>query len=271
MAAAESPALAAFVGKWLQREPEMAIAEAFVPPEHKPLHRAWGALLHELREAMFELSDARVTAIKTGWWAEELIGIGQGRHRHPLTEVLVDRTAPWSGLGRSLLELPDPDQRYGTTVEAIDSLMPLARTVIAVESALFAASASDDAARALVVHWLWQRLPQGLASGDQARIPMHLFARHGLSAAQLAAGVAPGIRPPATLAHPCASQGEALLQDWAAELQGQLPVALPRVSAFRRSRARFDRARLQSCAAGKGFGEPRALATLWRAWRAARR
>lgn len=253
MAAAESPALAAFVGKWLQREPEMAIAEVFVPPERKSLHRAWGALLHELREATFELSDARVTAIKTGWWAEELIGVGQGRHRHPLTEVLADRTAPWSGLGRSLLELPDPDQRYGTTVEVIDSLMPLARSVIAVESALFAASAGDDAARALVVHWLWQRLPQGLASEDQARIPLHLFARHGLSAAQLLAG-----------------QGEALLRDWTAELQGQLPAALTGGSAFRRTRTRFDRARLQSCAAGQGFAEPRALATLWRAWRAAR-
>src|SRR6476659_75647 len=103
MAAAESPALVAFVGKWLAREPEMAIAEVFCPPESKPLYRAWGGLLHELREAAFELSDARVTEVKTAWWAEELMGVGQGRHRHPLTEVLVGHAAPWSEMGRSLL------------------------------------------------------------------------------------------------------------------------------------------------------------------------
>ena len=253
MAGTESPALAAFVGKWLTREPEMAIAEVFCTPERKPLYRAWGGLLHELREAAFELSDARVTEVKTAWWAEELIGIGQGRHRHPLTEVLVAQSAPWSELGRSLLELPDAGRRYGTTAEAIDSLMPAARAVIAVESALFATTFDDDSARALVIHWLLQRLPHGLATEDQARIPMHLFARHGLSAAQLVAG-----------------QGEALLRDWAAELHSQLPVAMAGASAYRRSRTRFDSARLQRLAAGRGFAEPPPLATLWRAWRAAR-
>src|SRR4249919_1668483 len=123
MAATESPALAAFVGKWLTREPEMAIAEVFCSAERKPLYRAWGALLHELREAAFELSDVRVTEVKTAWWAEELIGVGQGRHRHPLTEILADRAAPWSALGRALLELPDTSLRFGTTTEVIDSLM----------------------------------------------------------------------------------------------------------------------------------------------------
>ena len=80
------------------------------------------------------------------------------------------------------------------------------------------------------------------------------MARHGISAAQLAAG-----------------QGEALLRDWAAELAIELPGDLPASCALRRSRARFDRARLQRLATGKGFAEPPALATLWRAWRAARR
>jgi len=253
MAATESPALAAFVGKWLLREPEMAIAEVFCPPDRKSMFRAWGGLLHELREAAFELSDARVTEVKTAWWAEEMIGVGQGRHRHPLTEVLVSHSASWSELGRSLLELPEAGRRYGTTAEVIDSLMPLARSVTAVESALFASTANDDGARALAVHWLLQRLPHGLATEDQARIPMHLFARHSLSAAQLIAG-----------------QGEALLRDWAAELQGQLSTTLTGAGAFRRSRTRFDSARLQRLAAGRGFGEPPPLATLWRAWRAAR-
>jgi hypothetical protein len=231
----------------------MAIAEAFVPWSRRPLFRAWGALLHELRATMFELSDARVTEAKTAWWAEELVGLAQGRHRHPLTEALADRTAPWSALGRSLLELPDADRRHGDTSEAIASLMSPARSVIAVESALFATSADEEAARALAIHWLWQRLPQGLSGEDQARIPMHLFARHGLTTSQLAAG-----------------QGEPLLRDWAAELASQSPSDLTGSSAFRRSRTSFDRARLRRMAAGRGFTEPPALGTLWRAWRAAK-
>ena len=196
MAVTESAAFTAFVGKWLAREPEMAIAEAFCPSDRKRLYRAWGALLHELREAAFELSDARVTEVKTAWWAEELIGVGQGRHRHPVTEVLVVHSASWSALGRTFLELPEPGRRYGSTAEVIDSLLPTARVLIAVESALFATTANEVSARALVIHWLLQRLPHGLATEDQARVPMHLFARHGISAAQLLAG-----------------QGDALLRD----------------------------------------------------------
>jgi len=252
VAAVESSASAAFIGKWLAREPEMAIAEVFVPVERRPLFRAWGALLHELRAAMFELSDARVTEVKTAWWAEELIGLAQRRYRHPLTEALADCDAPWSALGRCLLELPDADRRHGDTSEAIDSLMSPARSINAVESALFATGPDEQAARALAIHWLWQRLPRGLNGEDQARIPMHLFARHGLTASQLAAG-----------------QGEPLLRDWARELASALPAQLVSASAFRRSQACFDRARMRRLASGKGFTEPPALATLWRAWRAA--
>lgn len=250
MEATEPEAFAAFVGKWQVREPEMAIAEVFCPPERRLLYRAWGALLHELRATAFELSDARVTEVKSGWWAEELIGLASGQHRHPLTGVLVEHAAPWSALGRSLLELPDAGRRYGTTAEVVDSLMPAARPVIAVESALFGSTASDAPARALVVHWLLQRLPQGLAGEDQARVPMHLLARHGIGGAQ--------------------SVGDALLRDWATELAAGLPSDLPATSAFRRSRTRFDRARLQRLIAGRGFADAPALATLWRAWRAAR-
>ena len=74
-------ASAHFVGKWLHREPEMVFAEVFCPNDDKLAFRAWGALLHELRESLFELSDPSVARIKTAWWAEEMIGLGQGRQR----------------------------------------------------------------------------------------------------------------------------------------------------------------------------------------------
>ena len=245
-------AIAHYVRKWQAREPEMAIAEVFCPPSQRQRFLAWGALLHELREARFELSDARVTGVKLGWWAEEMFGLAQGRSRHPGTEALAGTAAPWSELGRALLDGWDEDVRAADTAGAIGALQPLARSVTAVEAALFDVGHDDEASRSLAIHWLLQRLPGGLVAGDQARLPMHLLARHGVTAAELAQG-----------------QGEALLRDWARELGAALPT--PRGAALiRRSRAAFDRARLARLAAGRGFAAPPAPATLWRAWRAAR-
>ena len=253
MSSAERSPEGHFVSKWLQREPEMAFAELFTPLALRPRFRAWGGLLHELREAAFELSDARVTEAKIGWWAEELLGLAEGRPRHPLTEALVGATAPWSALGRALLSLPETDRRYADTADALAGLRPLAQVVVEVEAALFEARSEPAAARALSVHWLLQRLPRGLEAEDRARIPLHLFARHGFSVPQIGVG-----------------EGDALLVDWARELRAALPVSLPGSAGYRRSRARFDAARLERLAAGKGHGEPPALATLWRAWRVAR-
>ena len=242
-----------FVGKWLQREPEMAFAEIFCPAADKPAFRAWGALLHELRESLFELSDPGVARIKTAWWAEEMIGLGQGRRRHPLGVELLKRDAPWSQLARALLAFESDSMRAADTGEAVAALVPLADAVVQVECRLFPARESTEASRSLAVHWLLHRLPQGLASEDQARVPMHLFARHGITAAGL----------PTAQAH-------ALLRDWAGELLSALPPVLPHAALVRRSRAGFDRARLRRLASGKPFGPPMPLATLWRAWRAAR-
>lgn len=258
MTAASSPvanaeALPHFFAKWQAREPEMAIAEVFVPAAEKYRYRAWGALLHELRETLFELSDVRVGDVKTAWWADELIGIGQGRARHPLTAALAEVRAPWSALGRALLETGTTERRASSTDEALRSLQPMAQAAIAVETGIFSVATDDEeAARALSVHWLLQRLPAGLAAEDQARIPMHLYARHGLTAAEVAEG-----------------KGGVLLRDWASELTQALParvVAAP----LRRFRTTFDRARLDQLASGQGFGSPSSLGTLWRAWRAAR-
>ena len=245
-------AIQPFVAKWQAREPEMAIAAAFCPAPLRRRFQAWGALLHELREALFELSDPRVIAAKTGWWAEELMSLEQGRSRHPLTQVFTSTSAPWSELGRSLIEATAAEPRSGSTTEAIESLQPAARAVVSVEAAVFADSASDAGARSLAVHWLLSRLPLGLDMEDRARIPMHLFAWHGLVTGSWESG-----------------PGQALLSDWVCELEQALPVT-PDGAMFRRARTAFDRARLARLAAGEGHTAPPALATLWRAWRVAR-
>ncbi len=241
-----------FVAKWQAREPEMAVAEVFCPRDARARFQAWGGLLHELRETLFELSDPRVTGIKAGWWAEELLGLGAGRSRHPLTEVLAGVDAPWSTLGRELLDASVQDVRPGSTAEAIDSLFPLAGSTVAVESALFESPAGDAPTRALAVHWLLARLPSGLASADRARIPMRLIARHGWVPGQA-----------------MVREQDALLRDWVSELLPYLPIR-PEGALFRRTRTAFDRARLEQFAVGKGDAPAPRLATLWRAWRAAR-
>ncbi len=243
----------AFADKWLQHEPEMALAEVFVPPAARERHRAWGGLLHELRETAFELSDVRVATVKGGWWAEELAGLGAGRSRHPLTRALVGIDAPWQGIGAALLGRLQDDARPGDTDASLAAVMPLARALAGVEAAVFGHAPGDDAARALAVHLRLQRLPQGLAADDLAGVPMNLLARHGLDAAKLQAG-----------------EGGALLRDWARELRARLPAPPSDAALFRRLRTRFDHARLGRIAAGRGFGPPPAPLTVLRAWQVAR-
>ena len=247
-------AVAGFVGKWFEREPEMRIAAVFCPAATRPVFEVWGALLHELRAAAFELSDARVTEGKCAWWAEELAGWGEGRSRHPLGRVLARLEAPWPALARAVLELSNAESAQADTPAAIAALLGPAAAGHAVEAALFAPAVADApvAARAIAVHWLAMRLPAGLAAADRGRVPMHLVARHGAAA--------------------CAEPGPArvaLLRDWAAEL---LAAAGPEPAGplFRRARATFDRARLARLARTGTPGEPAPLATPWRAWRAAR-
>jgi hypothetical protein len=253
MNAPADDALAHFVAKWLQREPEMRFAEPFLPPLQRARAQAWGALLHELREAAFELSDPGVARAKTAWWAEELLRTAAGEARHPLTARL-DAGAPWAAFSRELLRLTETDGRSASTTEALDALLPAAQAAAAVEARLFDAHADADVARSLGVHWLLSRLPQGLADEDQARLPMHLLARHGLTAAEL----------PSERSRP-------LLRDWGAELLAIAPERLaPGAALFRRARHRLDRPRLRALA-GEGLPRPPSPpAALWQAWRAAR-
>ena len=252
MSAAPDDAIAHFVAKWHRREPEMALAEVFCPPPQRLRFRAWGALVHELREAAFELSDARVTAVKCQWWAEELANLPQGRGRHPISADIAAPGLPWTRLARALIEQSLADARPGDPRAALAHVQPLALALGEVEAALFDAPAPADAS-ALAVHLLLQRLPQGLLAQDQACLPLNLLARHGCTVAQVAQG-----------------GGEAVLRDWASELLAALPPAPRAAPLFRRLRTGFDRVRLARLVAGRGFAPPAAPATVWRAWRIAR-
>jgi len=134
------------------------------------------------------------------------------------------------------------------------SPLMLASAIAGTEARLFDARQAAGDADAVAVHLLLFRLPEGLASEDQAGLPMKLLARYGLGASEVAAG-----------------KGEALLRDWAAELIAALPPASSHDGPFRRLRAGFDRARLARLAKGRGFDPPGPFATLLRAWRLARR
>ncbi len=254
--APDAQAMAEFLAKWRAREPEMALGELFCAPVLRPRFRAWGVLLHELREVGFELSEPRVQAVKGGWWAEELLAIDAGRPRHPVSHALQDVRADWRGLARALPLGGEDDARPGSEDAALAQLAPFAEALLRVEDLVFGreAPAGDAEAReALGVHLLLERLRVGLASGDAGRVPLAVLARHGLTRAQL-------LEP----------AGAPALRDWAAALAARLPRRLPGATGFRRVRASFDRQRLEALAAGRGAFEPRGPGAVWRAWRAAR-
>ncbi|HEY9143615.1 MAG TPA: hypothetical protein VIM90_06240, partial [Arenimonas sp.] len=168
MNAPRGEAIEHFVAKWQRREPEMAQAEVFCPPPLRMRYRAWGTLLHELREAAFELSDARVAEVKSQWWAEELLGLAEGRSRHPVTAPLAGLPADWPALVHAIVALPAMPARPGDTAAALARLQAISAAIAQAEARLFDAAPSPRDADAVAVHLLLHRLPEGLAADDQA-------------------------------------------------------------------------------------------------------
>lgn len=244
---------AAFIGKWRAREPEMAFAQVFCAPAQRPRFALWGALLMEWREAALELSDPRPTQVKCLWWAEEAALAAQGQPRHPLTCALAQPSLPWADAARALASMADDEAGRPVDVEsALATVASLADAVVAMEAALFEASASAAAQRAVAVHLLAQRLRIGRETGSGGRVPLSLLARHGLAAAALAQ-----------------ADGAPVLRDWAGELAAALPAASLAASVFRRTRMRLDAWLLRERAAGRNRPMP-PLRALLLAWAAAR-
>lgn len=254
----------------------MVFAEPFCPPLLRARFQIWGALLMELREAAFELSDARVIEAKSAWWAEELARSSQHAARHPLTQALVNEAAlhspqpqpqpqsalPWAQLGNGLLMSAASQPRPVDRDAAIAGMRPLAEGVVAFESALFGEptlvagcepAKREEASDAVVAHLLGERLRVGLHSDDGGRIPLALLARHRITAAQLAEPT-----------------GAAAVIDWAQQVLALAPERLSGGTLFRRARSAFDIRALQRIARHRPPTPARPLAALWLAWRAAR-
>lgn len=237
----------------------MAYAEVFCVRLQRARFALWGALLFELREAAFELSDARPTEAKCAWWADEALRCAQDAPRHPLTQALAAPQLAWNAIARGMIAMAQADgSRPANRDAAMAGVAPLAEGIATVESGLFesvqAVNADvKDASRAVAVHLLGERLRTGIVAADGGRVPLSLLARHAIASS--------------ILAHP---QGTPAVRDWAAELAAALPAHLGGSPLYRRSRAAFDGWFLNARAAGNDRQAVPALRALRLAWRSAR-
>jgi phytoene/squalene synthetase len=251
--AALHAAAAEFIRKAEARDPHLVVASLFVPEPARARFQAWMALLSELTEAIFELSDPRVTQVKVGWWAEELHGLSKGAARHPISRLLVRSEAPWSSAVAPLLALASNDETASDASAALAALMPLARALCVIEAALLGGHAgSEGAAQGMAIQWLAIRLNRGRTAADGARIPMAFFARHGVRSEQLADDAA-----------------EPLLRDWAGHLASLVPNAEKNWAYPRTLSASATRRALRARTKGKDL-QVSGLPAVWMCWQAAR-
>ncbi|MEO7478409.1 MAG: hypothetical protein ABIT64_04155 [Lysobacteraceae bacterium] len=253
--AGASAAVTAFIDKWHAREPEMAYAEVFCPRPLRLQFALWGALLFELREAAFELSDVRLLEVKSVWWADELLHCAQAAPQHPLTQALAAPRLPWNALARGMHAMAQRDASLPADRDAaIASVAPLADGIASVEAALFDASNTDAASRAAGIHLLGERLRIGSAAADGGCVPLSLLARHGTTRSALA-------QP----------QGEPVVADWADALIAAQPSEFTGMDLYRSARTAFDGWFLHELAAHRPQRAMPRLRALRLAWSAARR
>ncbi len=251
----ESAAVTAFLDKWRVREPEMLYAEVFCARPLRARFALWGALLHELRTAAFELSDASLTLAKSAWWADELLRCAQDAPRHPLTQALDAPRLPWHLLAQGMLAMAHADpSRPSDRDTAIGAVAPLAEGIATVEAALFDAPSTDAASRAVAVHLLSERLRIGMGASDGGRVPLSLLARHGITSS--------AVTQP---------QGMQAVADWAAELSDALPLGFAGIALYRAARTTFDGWFLRELATHHARRAMPRLRALRLAWLAARR
>lgn len=241
-----------YVHKWLERQPEMALAPVFAGT-HRQLLPLWGALLHELDSALYGIEEPSVQQAKLAWWGEELERGSRGEARHPLVRALfaalpAERPADpgWPALAFGALQVATQEDRPATVAGLLEQQQPYAQAVARIESALFG---GGDASRAVAI----ERVLLALQAGT-LRWPLILMARHQVGEGALHQHP----RPPAV---------RALVCDLATQLGAELPP--DEGGLFRRARHAITRRQLQALARGRelrlgGFALP------WLFWRAAR-
>lgn len=258
-----STTLAAQLAKLEARRPELAAARIFLTPPQRLSAPLWWALLDEIEEACFELSEPFIAQAKLGWWAEELVRGAAGNGRHPLLQALFAlpctqgvQAAHWGALPQAAGALLERGLSPADSHEALALLGPLAAAVDRLELDLFG---GEGAAPGIAADLLLRRHQRAEAGHHaQARLPRNLLARHALAPAQLSE---PG----------CEAQRRAFARDLASELQPGIAAAAAGLCRPRALQMAVLRWRLARLSEEGRVGAPAGLGLLFGLWRTARR
>ena len=172
----KASAVAAFIAKWRVREPRMVYAEVFCPV-HCVRDAPWGALLFELREAAFELSDARLIEAKSRGGPMSCCALRT--RRGILDAVLAAPELPWNRSWRTACAMAQADVR-GLRIAMPVGCGRAARRALRWSSAMFDAN-DTKAARspftALRTHarWRCRERDGGRAAIDACATRNHQF------------------------------------------------------------------------------------------------
>lgn len=245
-----------YIAKWLAREPEMELAQVFCPVAERPLFALWGALLNELDEAVFDLSEASIAQAKLAWWGDELVHGARGAARHPLVREFFMQSstravdsATWPRLAHAATVVALDERVPSDTAASLARYRPYCAVLGSIESTLFGVATPTDA---LALHQILRQWPQGNLS-TKLRWPLQLLARHQIGAGEVHAAA-----------------GERLRCDFAAELL-VVNEKTPGGALYRRCRSALDGWRLRQLAAGPSTGRITGRwRALWLLWRAAR-
>lgn len=245
------------------RRPELALQAVFLPGPHRQRIALWHALLDELEEACFELSEPFIAQTKLGWWADELERGARGEGRHPLVQAFFDlpseraaEAALWRALPLAALELVERELVPASVEQALGALRPFAAAQDRLERALFG---GDGAESVIAIELLLRRQQRAqLGHHAQARLPRNLLARHGLAPAQMA-------EPGRITERAC------FVRDFATELLALRPRTQARHARPRALQAAALEWQLQRLARDGVAGVPRGFGLMLVLWRAARR
>lgn len=176
-----------FVEKWLAQEPEARLIRVFCAAARAPGADELSALEHEWHDAVFGVSDARVSVSKLAWWDAELERWSRGAAQHPLARALhdqcgVDVAVPLRASVRAAATLAECDS-IDSGERLLDAFADMARGFMRARGQRdFDASARIWGAARLVHslrHWSrWTR-------PERAWVPLSILARAGCSRRQL--------------------------------------------------------------------------------------